>query len=335
MIPKFNKTQLLSFSAKLFIVCLSFYFIYRQIFFKKEFEQIKAGFAEMFNSKVDYLGLIVVIFLMFINWALEAQKWRLLVVKYEPISFFMALEAIFTGVTISIFTPNRIGEYAGRVFHLENADLIKASLASVIGSIAQLMATIIFGVLGLLYIFPVYIASFKIIGHIQYLIITVLTILILVFSVVVFINSFIFTGIIKKIKLLGRLRKYGKIFSYYTKGELGLLLSLSSLRYLVFSIQFLLLLHIFEVSIPLFDGLMMVFSTFLVLAIIPTISIAELGIRGSVAIFFFGMLSGNNLGIITASFALWLINLALPDVIGSFFVFNLKFFRKSKHYLDE
>ncbi len=330
-----KKTAIISFVFKLIIVGVSFYFIFRQIFYKQELDQIKAGFAAMITSRIDYLKLSVVFFLMFINWALEAQKWRLLVVKYENISFWAAYEAIFTGVTISLFTPNRIGEYAGRIFHLENADLIKASLASVIGSIAQLIASYIFGILGLLYLYPVYFSSLNLITPTKYFIIVIIVIIGIIVSVVLFLNSFIFTAIINKISVLGKLRKYGKIFSYYTKNELMVLLSLSSLRYLVFSVQYYLLLRIFEVNIPVFDGFMMVFAVFLVLAIIPTISIAELGIRGSVALFFFGLISGNSLGIITASFALWLINLALPAIIGSLFVFNLKLFRKSKHYLDE
>ena len=105
--------------------------------------------------------------------------------------------------------------------------------------------------------------------------------------------------------------------------------------YLVFSCQYFILLRVFDVHLPFFDGMLMVFCVFFVLSMIPTISVAELGIRGSVAIYFFGKLSGNKLGIITASFGLWLINLVLPALIGSLFVFNLKFFRRNKHYLDE
>jgi hypothetical protein len=330
-----NKSKILSLALKILIVGFSFYFIYRQIFYKEEIEDIKKGFETLFSERFDFLSLGLTLILMLLNWGIEAEKWRMLVTKYEQISFWVAFEAIFTGVTISIFTPNRIGEYAGRIFHLENADLIKASLASVIGSIAQLLATIIFGVIGLLYIYPVYFQTFELITPLRYLILALFIIVILIMAVILFINSYIFSSIFSKFHFLGKLKKYGKIFSYYTKGELGLLLSLSSIRYLVFSVQYFILLRVFDVHLPVFDGMLMVFCVFLVLSIIPTISIAELGIRGSVAIYFFGMLSGNKLGIITASFGLWLINLVLPAIIGSLFVFNLKFYRKNRHYLDE
>ena len=330
-----KKSRLFGFLIKFSIVAFSFYFIYKQIFYKEEIEDIKKGFKTLFSEQFDFLSLTITLILMLLNWGIEAQKWRMLVAKYEQISFWTAYEAIFTGVTISIFTPNRIGEYAGRIFHLENADLIKASLASVIGSIAQLLATIIFGVTGLLYIYPTYIQSIELITPSKYLIVSLFILIILSFTVILFIHSFLFSYLISKFNFLGKLKKYGQIFSYYTKGELGLLLSMSSIRYLIFSIQYFILLKVFDVQLPYFDGMLMIFCVFLVLSCIPTISIAELGIRGSVAIYFFGMVSGNKLGILTASFGLWIINLVLPALIGSLFVFNLKFYRKNNHYLDE
>jgi hypothetical protein len=68
--------------------------------------------------------------------------------------------------------------------------------------------------------------------------------------------------------------------------------------------------------------------TFLSMSIIPTIALTEIGVRGSVAIYFFGFLSENVVGIMTASFALWIINLVVPAILGVFFVYQLKFFRK-------
>ena len=67
--------------------------------------------------------------------------------------------------------------------------------------------------------------------------------------------------------------------------------------------------------------------TFLSMSIIPTIALTELGVRGSVAIYF-GYISSNTIGILTASFALWIINLVVPAILGVLFVYQLKFFRK-------
>jgi len=72
------------------------------------------------------------------------------------------------------------------------------------------------------------------------------------------------------------------------------------------------------------------------MAAIPTIALAEIGIRGSVAVyvfkFYFEYIHNteviNPLAIIAASSVLWLVNLALPAIVGTFFVGRLHFFSK-------
>ena len=39
-----------------------------------------------------------------------------------------------------------------------------------------------------------------------------------------------------------------------------------------------------------------------VVSVIPTVAIAEIGIRGSVALYLFGLLSNNSIGILSATF---------------------------------
>ncbi len=60
---------------------------------------------------------------------------------------------------------------------------------------------------------------------------------------------------------------------------------------------------------------------FLLASSIPTILISEIGVRGSVALFVFGVVSDLDIQIIMASVLLWLINVALPALLG---LLNLK-----------
>ena len=68
--------------------------------------------------------------------------------------------------------------------------------------------------------------------------------------------------------------------------------------------------------------------SFLIVSIIPTIAIAEIGVRGSVAILLFSYFAVNPISVFSATISLWLINLVVPSIIGLFFVSSLKFFRK-------
>ena len=74
--------------------------------------------------------------------------------------------------------------------------------------------------------------------------------------------------------------------------------------------------------------MILIMTMLFVISIIPTIAITEIGVRGPVAIFLFGLLSANTIGILSATFVMWVINLLLPALIGTAFIFTLKFFRK-------
>tara|TARA_B100000768_G_scaffold61376_1_gene59489 strand:- start:626 stop:850 length:225 start_codon:yes stop_codon:yes gene_type:complete len=67
---------------------------------------------------------------------------------------------------------------------------------------------------------------------------------------------------------------------------------------------------------------------FLFVSIIPTIVVAEIGVRGSVAIYVFSLFTFNSIGVFSSTLLLWIINLVIPSLIGIYFVFNLNFFRK-------
>ena len=88
--------------------------------------------------------LLLVVAMMFVNWGLEARKWQLLVSPLEKVPFMRAFSAILSGVTLSVNTPNRIGEYGGRILYLENRNKLKAIAATIVGSYSQLIITILF-----------------------------------------------------------------------------------------------------------------------------------------------------------------------------------------------
>ena len=76
--------------------------------------------------------------------------------------------------------------------------------------------------------------------------------------------------------------------SISSKELLGVLL-LSLFRYLIFSTQFFLLLRIFGADLPIVQGIILIPVIYLMMAMVPTIALTELGIRGSVSIFVIGL----------------------------------------------
>ena len=89
--------------------------------------------------------MILILLLMLVNWSIESVKWKILIAKIERVSFFRAFKAVMTGVSVSLFTPNRTGDYLGRVFILEKGNHIEGILITLIGSFAQIIVTISVG----------------------------------------------------------------------------------------------------------------------------------------------------------------------------------------------
>lgn len=322
-----QSSKKISLLIKLLIVALAFWFLYQKVFANDNFLEIKDEFSHILN-KDTYFDLVVVFLLMLLNWSIDALKWQFLIHKLEKVSFWLSLKAVFLGITVSMFTPNRIGEFGGRVLCLNNADRIKAVLVTVFGNLTQLVATVIFGLLALTYFslnysFPVLTVFFE-----NTILILAFSILIISLMIYALINISKMSGLLSRWKFLKKYEEYWHVFHEYSKSEILTVLFASISRYLVYSFQFYLLIKFVNIDITFLQSLTMSALTFLSMSVIPTIALTEIGVRGSVAIYFFSFLSNNVIGIITATFTLWIINLVIPAIIGTLFVYQLKFFRK-------
>jgi hypothetical protein len=280
----------------------------------------------------------LILFLMLVNWSIESVKWKILIDKIERVSFFSAFKAVMTGVSVSLFTPNRTGDYLGRVFILEKGNHIEGVFVTLIGSFAQIVVTFSVGLFCFLSFLdnylriPYHIPDFIIISLIFLVPCLVFTILLFYFKIGL-LTDFISNYLPRRWE---RFIQYTHVFSFYKSKELLVILLLSLFRYLVFSAQFLLLLRIFGAELPVSQGIILIPVIYLVMALVPSIALTELGVRGSVSIFVIGLYFKKfgmgdpdaELAILTSATVLWLVNLIIPAIMGTFFVFSLKFFRK-------
>ena len=317
----------LSILIKIVIVFFSFYFIYNELVHHNDVGRISLD--SLLNTVINNYSLIfIVVLMMFINWMLESLKWKFMIRKIEAISFFTSFRAIFSGITVSSFTPNRIGEYGGRVFCLEKSDRIQAVFITILCSMAQLLTTIIFGSFAFFILHEQFLEDQYFIIEISRFSLLVLFVLNILFVLAYFNVAFLINFLLK-FSFFNFLRQYINVISLFNFKDLLVTFLYSVFRYLVFSIQFLILLHVFSVDISLYDAILSVMLVFFFITLTPTITIAEIGVRGSMALLVFLKFSTNVIGILSSTFLLWIINLIIPAIIGSFFIFSLKFFRKS------
>ena len=306
------------------------YSVFKQIKNQPNLEEswlnIKASFTD-----TRVLNFILVFVLMFVNWSLEALKWKISVQRVQPVSFFRSLKAVFSGVSFSVTTPNRTGEYLGRVLYMDDGNRLKVISLTILGSISQLLVTIFFGLLGLfilrsgianvsLSVWMVWIKDIGIIG--ASLVFIVLTVF-----------YFRIGWLVKWIDKIPAIKKYIWLINELEKTDTTLLLrllSISLLRYLVFATQYFLLFRFFGVEINWWQGFWATAIVFFVMAITPTIELFEVVKKMYITKEIFAIFTVNTLAIGFVTTTIWCINLVIPAAIGSLLILGIKFFKKDE-----
>jgi len=305
---------------KWLIFTASILFLAQRIAFHNDFNTFLSTFT--FSIKPIFL-LISVFLLMFLNWGLEAYKWKLSVKNISHVSLKRAIAAVFAGTAISLFMPNRTGEFVGRIFALPKEKRAEGIVASIVISFAQLNITLLFGLIATFVFFYLYPENILTQKNISYLIIIPLTI-VTVLSFALYIKIQWFEKPFSWFKFLNKYAEKAKTLSSYSSLSLLSFLIISIARYSVFLIQFHLLVLFFGLNVTFVESILSIILTFYVSTIIPTFSLTEIGVRGSAAVLFFGFFSQSYLGIISASTLLWIINVGTPALIGNYFVARFK-----------
>lgn len=65
-------------------------------------------------------------------------------------------------------------------------------------------------------------------------------------------------------------------------------------------------------------------AVYLLASSLPTFQFLDFAVKGSVALYFFGMLGVNEWIVVFISTLFWFLNIVLPAVIGSYFVLVFK-----------
>ncbi|WP_161888317.1 lysylphosphatidylglycerol synthase domain-containing protein [Pontibacter russatus] len=313
-------------AGKALVVLLTLYLLYKAVFKAPDAFLSWGGILqEAWQSPLRPL-LLVTAALIPVNWGFEALKWRLLGQKIERLSFRQAYRAVMVGLTLGFITPNRLGDYAGRVLELKSQQRLEAIGAIFLGRFCQLVATVLAGSVGLAY----FILRFY--WHLYPSVCLSLIFLLLALNLIVLLllyNARAMVAVVAGIKPLRQFVPYIAVMAAYASPELTRLLLLSLSRYCVFLLQFILLLILFGVQLSAVEYICGVSGTFFLKSVVPSVSLlSDLGMRELSAMYLFGLLGQERLQVLSASLSLWLLNIAVPSAVGLFFVLRLRFARK-------
>ncbi len=313
------------------IFLLLLYAFYSQLLQKNNWRVSLHEVTNAVSSPSEW-KLWIVFLLMFANWGIEARKWQLSIRSIEQISFWRACKATLTGSTMASFTPNRMGEYLGRILYVQEGKRIQSITLTIVCSMAQIIVTMAAGCGGIIYLqwhlddrqIP-NLQAFHLALNILFSVvaITLVSLLVLYFRLRWVVR------LMNIVRIPDKYLRYVKILEGLNATILWAILSLSIVRYFVFIMQYYFMFSVFGVSLTLLQTLNSVSLVFLVMAVVPTFTVlTELGLRWEASIQIVQLFSGNTAGIFASSFGIWLINLVIPALAGSLLILGIKLFKK-------
>lgn len=260
----------------------------------------------------NWWALISCVVLLVFNQGIEYLKWRLIAKQLiaEERTIWLSFLA---GISSGFVTPNGWGNFLGRMVHFRKRNRSFVVLASFLSNGSQLMPTVVFGVLACF-------LSSKLQGG--------LAAIAAIVGTGVFLSYWLVEHLVpKKHSRKVWLRHLQLTTEKVLRFRMPLFIW-STLRYLVFSVQFVLLF----VALGYTDYWQLLANVWLIYALtsfIPSLWSGKVLIRETAALFVFAGTEILPTHVVAASLAIWLINNVIPAGISSFVWIPL---RKRKEY---
>ncbi len=298
----YKAKQFLVFLAKLFIVGGALYFIYNQLVHNEKLDWNQ--FLALLERKKSIIGVAFILSLSFLNRFLEILKWQNLAQKIKPISLSKATEQVLAALTAGLFTPNGIGEYAGKALYFPKKNTGEVVFLNLICNGIQMILSVLFGIIGLL-----------ILGY--WFEVSILMLIVSIVGLILF--------LLKKITIKGySLSQFFNKINALPQKMHRKNICLAVLRYLTFSHQYYFLLLAFDVDLPYVTLMGAIVAVYFLASSLPTFQFLDFAVKGGVSVYFFGLLGINEWIIVFISMLMWFLNIVLPVLVGSVYVFRFK-----------
>lgn len=310
------KTKQFFFSLiKLSIVICAVYYCFNELAKNPELD-LKTLLKFLNDNEVFTVkNVMSVLSLSMINWLLEITKWKTLVASISTISFAESAKQSLASLTASLITPNRIGDYAAKVVYYQPKERSSILFLNLLNNAYQMLVTTVFGLVGLYFFtqdYDVAIPIVKILRLSGLIFVLGLITLLGIKKKGISIRGFSIQSVLDKAKSASKTLQI-KVFA------------LSVIRYLVFSFQFYFLLLLFGVDVDYFSAMMVISSIYFIASLIPTFVIFDVALKGSVAVYLFGIFGVNSLTIVCLISTMWILNFMLPSMIGAFFILKFSY----------
>ncbi|WP_161555210.1 lysylphosphatidylglycerol synthase domain-containing protein [Dokdonia sinensis] len=303
------------------IVVVAFLFVWERL--QKDWE----SFEDIFQNQIDpsslYLNIAILLILTALNWSLDAYRWKVLVGSIHKIHMGEAFRQTLVAHVTAFVTPAKTGEYGTKALYFPKKYRKKIVVLNFLGNMYQMLATLFFGAIGL----GVVCFIFKPLSFVWYIL----------FVLAVIGVSFLVP------RNLNRLRWSIKGYSWQRVQEYVLRISksirdkakvLSVIKYLVFSHQFYFILIMLDIEITYIPALSLIASMYLLSSLVPVMQFFDVVVRGGTAVLLFGLAQIPASVILIITTTMWLLNIVLPLLPGSYLLLKSKSLLTSHNLTD-
>lgn len=325
-----NRRLHLALSAGVLLLLLAVLWV--ELSTKEHLDELWRAFLQQLQ-RANWCWFAAAFLLVPLNWLAETRKWHQIIRHYEPMSVGRALQAVWIGVCFSLFTPNRMGEYGGRILLIQPGNRWKAVIANIVGNYGQLLVLLTAGLWGA----GVFLGRFEISASAWYAPAGWIFVFVLLVLYFLYFNIGLLILLARRIALPRRLqffRKELQVLQHFNRHELSSILGWAAIRYVVYATQYFLLLRFFGINPDFTAGYAGIATIFLVQTSLPLPPLAGLVARGNLAVQAWSFFGANEISSLAATFTLWIINLILPALIGTFSLFYVNIAKLPAHEDD-
>lgn len=254
---------------------------------------------------VNYGSLFLAIALVFPNIWIAYKKWDLTLHSLEiNATQKIKTHSFFAGIVTGLLTPNMIGNFLGRFYYFEKEYRGIITAFTMLSNFGQFLASMTFGAISIFLLGELLV--WKEANQLIYILLFGIVISYLIYF---FVDNFL--GHFKRFRFAGEFRRLLKKYRWFRTS----ILFLSFARFVIFTLQFSLMLNAFGVDWN-FYLIAAIWQVYLLTMIAPSLFLGKVGIKESIALYVLSGLGLNEVSILFSTTLIWFLNTVTPGLVG-------------------
>ncbi len=310
---------------KIVVGIILVYAIYREV---NKSDAVFKAFQE-----ANWVNIFICVALLIPNFIIQFIKWRyILRNRFADVENKTVFQSLMFGATLGFITPGNLGELARALFFKKYDKFVITGL----NVIDKIFGMIIFVTLGFVSLNIIMFNFFDWSAYVVFPIFILSLAFIILVWVITFnpqwVRSFLY-GINTMLPARQKIKNLISCLDNFRAQDSRNMLGFSIVWFIIIFFQYHVVILAF-INISAIDSLWAVSALLFTKVALP-ISFADLGIREGAAVFYFMLYDVPKAVAFNSALIIFVINFLIPALVGSYFVFKLRWDLKNSHLLNE